>query len=46
MKVIVIEELEKELNWKERIILKIFKKYSYKIYIIAQKKIFNNMLTE
>lgn len=44
MKNVVVEELRKELNWKERIILRIFKKYTYKIYGIVGKKIINNIL--
>lgn len=32
MKDLVIKELTKELNWREKIILKIFKRYSYKMY--------------
>ena len=32
MEKLIVKEIAKELNWKEKIILKIFRKYSYKIY--------------
>ena len=44
MKELVLIELEKEFNWKERIILSILKKYTYRIYGIATKKITNQIL--
>lgn len=46
MEDLVVEELRKELNWRERIMLKIFKKYTYKIYGIAGKNAINNIMTE
>ena len=38
---IVLNEVKKELNWKERIIVKIFKKTMKKVYTEGVKKGFN-----
>ena len=43
MKNEVLNEIEKELNWKEKIIEKIFKNYTYKILGIGEKRIFNEI---
>lgn len=43
---VVLEEIKKELNWKERIIANLLKLYTYKIYGIAQKNAINNILSE
>lgn len=43
MKDVLLDELKKELNLKERIILKFFKKTIIKIYRIAGKNTFNNI---
>lgn len=46
MKNEVLNEIEKELNWKEKIIEKILKKYTYKICGLAEKIAINNYLSE
>lgn len=46
MKDVVIEEIVKELNWKERILVRIFRKTFIKVYGITGKKIFNNIYKE
>ena len=43
MKNVVLNEVKKELNWREKIIVKIFKKTVIKVYGIAGKKVFNNI---
>ncbi len=43
MKDVVLNEVKKELNWKERIIVKIFKRTIIKIYGIAGKNVFNSI---
>ena len=40
----VFDEMKNDLNWKERIILKIFRKTFIKIYGIAGKRIFNQII--
>lgn len=42
MKDVVLDEVKKELNWKERIIIKIFTKTIIKIYKIGITYGFNN----
>lgn len=42
MKNVVLNEVKKELNWKERIVVKIFSKTFYKIYKIGITYGFNN----
>lgn len=37
------EEIVKELNWKEKIILKIFKKTFFKVYNIVRISIVNKL---
>lgn len=48
MKVVVlneeVKEVLKELNWKEKIIVKIFSKIFIKVYNISRIKIVNKML--
>lgn len=44
MKDIVENEIKKELNFKERIILKLFKKTFVKVYNIVRIHIINNLL--
>lgn len=46
MKDVLLDEVKKELNWKERIIIKIFKKTIIKIYGIAGKNVFNSIFYE
>lgn len=41
MKDVVLNEMKKELSWKERIIVKIFKKTFYDVYQVGLKKGFN-----
>ena len=40
----VLDEIKKDLNWKERIILTIFAKTYIKIYHITRINIINNIL--
>lgn len=42
MKDVVLDEVMKELSWKERIIVKLFKKTFYKMYKIGIAFGFNN----
>lgn len=42
MKDVVLDEVMKELNWKERIVVKLFKKTFYKMYKIGITFGFNN----
>lgn len=44
MKDVVVEEIVKELNWKERIIVKVFRKTFIKVVNVARIKIINKML--
>lgn len=44
MKNVVVEELRKELNWRERIVLKIFRKTIVKVYNIIRINTINTML--
>lgn len=41
MKNVVLNELKKELNWKERIVVKLFTKTMKKMYTEGVKKGFN-----
>lgn len=41
---LVIKDVEKELNWKEKVIVKIFAKTFNKVYSIARIKTVNNIL--
>ena len=41
MKDVVLDELKKELNWKERIVVKLFTKTMKKMYTEGVKKGFN-----
>ena len=43
-KVVVKNEVMKELNWKEKIIVRIFKKTFLKVYGIAGKNVVNQIL--
>lgn len=40
----VVRELKKEMNWKEKMFLKIFKTFSLKIYHIARITTLNKIL--
>lgn len=42
MKDVVLDELMRELNWRERIIVKLFKKTFYKMYKIGVTFGFNS----
>lgn len=42
MKNVVLDEVIKELNWREKIIVKLFKKTFYKMYKIGITFGFNN----
>ncbi len=44
MKDAVVEEIVKELNWKERIVVRIFRKTFIKVVNVARIKIINKML--
>lgn len=44
MKDVVLDEVVKELNWKEKFIVKIFRGTFIKVYGIAGKRIFNNFI--
>lgn len=44
MKDVVVEEIVKELNWKERIVVRIFRKTFIKVVNVARIKIINKML--
>ena len=41
---IILDEIKKELNWKERIIVQIFKETCIHIYCIAGKIILSNLI--
>ena len=40
----VYEELRRRLNWKERIVLRLFKRIFLKVYNITRVEIINNLL--
>lgn len=40
----LLKELNEELNWKEKIVLKLFKKLFFKTYNIMRIKLVNNLL--
>ena len=40
----IVKEIEKECNFKERILLKIFTKTFMKVYNIARIKMFNSLI--
>lgn len=44
MKDVVLDEVKKALNWRERIVVKIFKKTFYKIFNISRILILNKFL--
>ena len=44
MENVVLNEVKKELNWKERIIVKLFTKTFAKVYNIARIKIVNKLI--
>ena len=44
MKDVVLNEVKKELNWRERIIVKLFTKTFAKVYNIARIKIVNKLI--
>ena len=44
MKDVAVNEIVKELNWKERIIVRIFRKTFIKVVNVARIKIINKML--
>ena len=39
---VVLDEIAKDLNWKEKIIMKMFTRYTYKVYNIGITFGFNN----
>lgn len=41
---VLMNEVKKELNWKEKIIIKVFTKTFIKVYNVARINIVNNML--
>lgn len=43
---VILEEIKKELNWREKFIAKLFKKYTYRICGIAEKRVINNILNQ
>lgn len=45
IKDVVKNEVMKELNWKERIVVRAFNKTFFKIYGISGKKVFNQILS-
>lgn len=44
MDIEIFGELEKKLNLKEKILIRVFKKYTYKIYNITRIYITNNWI--
>jgi len=46
MKELVLKEISKELNWKEKIILKIFTKTIIKVYNITRINTLNRILKD
>ena len=44
MENVLLNEITKELNWKEKIIIKIFEKTFIKIYNIVRINIINNFI--
>jgi len=40
----IVKEIEKECNFKERILLKVFTKTFMKVYNIARIKMFNSLI--
>ncbi len=44
MKDVVVEEIVKESNWKERIVVRVFRKTFIKVVNVARIKIINKML--
>ena len=44
MRDVVLYEIRKELNWKERIIVKVFKHTIIKVYNIARIRMFNELI--
>ena len=40
----VLDEVKKELNWKEKIVAKVFKKTIIKVYHIARVRTFNELI--
>lgn len=41
---VVLDELKNELNWREKIIMYVFTKYTYKVYNIARIMTMNRFL--
>lgn len=41
---VVLDEVKKELNWKEKIIMHVFTRYTYKVYNIARVMTMNRFL--
>lgn len=46
MKSVIKNEILKEMNWRERIIIKLFYKVFLKLYGMAQMNAINNILSE
>lgn len=44
MKDVVLDEIRKELNWRERIVLKVFTKLIKKVYNIARINTINSFI--
>lgn len=44
MKDIVLDEVREELNWKERVVVKIFEKTFIKVYNISRIRTVNNLV--
>ena len=44
MKDVVLDEVKKELNWRERIVVKLFTKTFVKVYNITRIKIVNKLI--
>lgn len=40
----ILKEIEKECNFKERILIKLFTKTFFKVYNLARIKIINNLM--
>lgn len=44
MREVVLEEIKKELNWREKIIARVFKHTIMKVYNIARIRMFNELI--
>ena len=41
---IVLKEISNELNWREKIIMHVFRRYTYKVYNICRIRTINSSL--